>query len=208
MRSINFFSTTEYSNVDKLINAAIDGDYVTIKALKEQAFDINAQHPSYGDTALSQAALKGHQRIVELLIDNSNQYSKDLALIFASQAGNTVIIEILLSNEANVNANYFAGYPAPLYQTIMHHKLESFKALLNDINIDLNLILFGDCTPLLLSARYGRIDMITLLLEKGVDINQSDKIGRDACSIAKAYKQQAVIDYFENIDHAPQGNIF
>lgn len=97
----------------ELINSCIDGDINLVKSWINSGADINATDPQYGDTALSQAALKGHKDIVIFLLSlqKSTQYSKYLALIFSSQARHVEIMKMFVADGANVNASHFKDYP-------------------------------------------------------------------------------------------------
>jgi ankyrin repeat protein len=70
---------------------------------------------------------------------------------------------------------------------------ECFDFLIAQDTVDLNLNCAGK-TPLLYAAKYGQLDMLKALIEKGGDLNYRYK-GRTALDYARKYRQQEIVDY-------------
>lgn len=58
----------------------------------------------------------------------------------------------------------------------------------------------GDKTPLMYTAKYGRLDMAKALIKAGVKLRARNSKGRSALDYAKKYKQQEIMDYFTSFD--------
>ena len=197
-----FFSKSDQitQESEALIDACISGDIETVKSLFEKGADVNARDPEYGDTPLSQAALKGHLGIVTYLLSTKklDQYSKDLALIFAAQSGNVEIIKLLVADGADVNASYFENYLPPIYQTIIQNKLPAFQYLIESQDIDLQLVALQDSLPVLMAAFHGRIDMVKAFISKGVDLNASNSEGLTIRACAEKRGHGEVVRYIDD----------
>ncbi len=71
--------------------------------------------------------------------------------------------------------------PEALKQAIKSNDLETAKGLLATRQIDLNEeILYGHKSALMVAAKYGRTEMVSLLLDYGADIDTSDSNGETA----------------------------
>lgn len=53
-------------------------------------------------------------------------------------------------------------------------------------------------TPLMYSAKYGRLEMAKMLIKNNADINKKYK-GRSALDYAKKYEKTALIEYFKSL---------
>jgi ankyrin repeat protein len=175
--------------VKGLIQAAMSGDIEQVKRYIEEDVDANRVDPEYGDTALSQAAFKGYTDIVELLLNKQpSDYSKNLALILACQAGHESIVDKLLANGADVNA-YFEDYHTPLFQAIVQNKMNILEKLLEAQQIKINFEDKKGVIPLLVAAYNGRFAMVQKLHEKGADLSIKNKDGETAKSITEKKKK-------------------
>ncbi len=84
----------------ELIDAATGGNMDTIDSLIQNGANFNYVD-ELGDTALSQAALNRHAKTVKKLLSYlSARYSKNRALVLATQAGHTEIMNMLMDAKA------------------------------------------------------------------------------------------------------------
>ena len=61
---------------------------------------------------------------------------------------------------------------------------------------DINSIVYSyDATALMLAARYGRLEMVKFLIDKGADINIKNRIGSTAIHVASEYGRIDVVKY-------------
>ncbi len=183
----------------ELIEAAMDGKTELIDTLVKEGANINYVD-EYGDTALSQAAFKGHvETVKKLLTYLTARYSKNLALLLASQAGHAEIIDVLIEKNAEVNV-YIENYNTPLFQVISQNKMDAFKKLLAAPHINLAHEDEEGVIPLLLAAYHGRLDMIKLLIEKGANPHIKNSEGKTALDMATLNKKQEVIQYLNELN--------
>ena len=66
-----FFSKPEDQKAENLIQACMSGNIERVKELIDEGTNVNAVNLEYGDTALSQAAFKGYEEIVDILLNLS-----------------------------------------------------------------------------------------------------------------------------------------
>lgn len=58
----------------------------------------------------------------------------------------------------------------------------------------------ADKTPLMYTAKYGRLDMAKSLVKAGVKLRARNSKGRSALDYAKKYDKQEIIKYFTSFD--------
>jgi ankyrin repeat protein len=153
----------------------------------------------YGATPLSEAAAGGNARIIEQLLeagaDPNTRTTADgeTVLMTSARAGNLDAVNSLLNHGANVNAQEtYKGQTALMWAASEHHP-EIAKALLQhgaDWKIQssfretkipklstassISPISRGGLTAFLFAAREGDIETARVMLDAGVDINQTD----------------------------------
>lgn len=200
----NMFNKSQNKQFDEkksieLMDAAMNGETDSIESLVESGANINYVD-EYGDTALSQAAFQGHvETVTKLLSYLTSRYSKNLALLLASQAGHVEIIDLLVEAKAEVNV-YMKAYHTPLFQVIGQNKTEAFKRLLVAPGINLNLEDEEGVIPILLAAFNGRLEMLKLLVGKeGVNVAIENAKGETALSMATLGKKVETIEYLKEI---------
>ena len=182
----------------ELIETGQDGNTDAIEALVSKGANINYVD-EYGDTVLSQAAFNGHTATVKKLLSYlSARYSKNRAILLASQAGHAETIDVLIEEKAEVNI-YMEGYHTPLFQVIAQNKMKAFKRLLVAPGINLNQEDKEGVIPILLAAYNGRLNMIKLLVEHGADPTVKNAEGKSALDMATLNKKQDVIEYLNKI---------
>lgn len=199
----NMFNKSHENKFDErksieLIEAAMNGNTDSIESLVKSGANINYVD-EYGDTALSQAAFQGHIETVKKLISYlTARYSKNRALLLASQADHGEIIDILVEAKAEVNV-YMEDYHTPLFQAIGQNKMQAFKRLLAAPGIDLNHEDKDGVIPILLAAYNGHLDMLKLLVLHGADVSIKNAEGKTAFDMATMNNKQEAIQYLTEI---------
>jgi ankyrin repeat protein len=152
---------------DRLPIAAHQGDYKTVEKLLAKGFDINRRCGS--DTALSNAAVRGSEQIVRLLLSHGADVNISSPLSKAAQFGdgNEKIAKMLLDHGADPNCLHSA--------TVGRHK--NIVRLLLEYNANVNQKDGNRRTPLHKAVIFGDEDMIRLLINKGADVNAKNNEG-------------------------------
>ncbi|KAK5747553.1 hypothetical protein LTR17_000196 [Elasticomyces elasticus] len=156
----------------------------TVRVLLEQGADVNAHGGSCGN-ALNAASLQGHEKIVQLLLDNraniddnrpSRDYNKDYpnAIYIASRAGHEIIVRLLLERHPNINAcggTYISALNvacrAP-HAEIVRLLLEA-GADVNNEEVQRN----GHDSALADACIGGHEGIVRMLIDGGADVNAS-----------------------------------
>lgn len=129
-----------------LISCAKKGDSEAVMQRLNEGSDVNSSNES-GDSALSLAALAGHQDVVLLLFAKGAKvgamnHKRESALVQAAKHGRTEVLGILMSHEEPIDDSQYA-------------------------------------TALGAAAEKGHVEVVTLLLERGVDPNYGDQRDED-----------------------------
>ncbi len=170
-----------------LIEAAIKGHSQVVGFLIENGARVDFKGNTH-KTPLVFASLNGHAATVELLIENGAYANAtddlgDTALHFACWKGYLEVVKILLKHNADLNIQSSSGQ-TPLMLAVIHNHPEIVKILLkNNANVNLKTKL-GWQTALMQASAKGNIDVVTLLLQKGADVNEIDINGKSAIQIA------------------------
>ncbi|XP_032884231.1 2-5A-dependent ribonuclease-like [Amblyraja radiata] len=144
-----------------------------------------------GKTALMSAAKKGHENIVNILLDemhadvNAVDNLGRTALIFALEKHSKSIVETLLKHGACVN-NTDNNKETPLSTALKNVKLDSnMVEMLIKYKPDINIPDQDGKTPLILAIENEVTNVVDLLLEDyNADINVQDKSGQSALMAA------------------------
>lgn len=191
-----------------IFDAATYGDLEKAKALLKDNPDLVFSIDDHGYTPLHLAVKNDHKDVVELLLlykadvngraadmtAQVNAYQKahpdenvaypnmrETPLHMAAMNGHMDMVELLLTNKANVNAEEYGGFTPLLNAVLGDHKDVAELLLAN--GADVNAGNSGQ-TPLHLAARYGYKDMAVLLLTNKADVNARFSNGQTPLQMA------------------------
>jgi hypothetical protein len=121
--------------VEKIIDAAENGDLEEVKHLLVSGTEPNTMHKDWGFTALHSAAGKGRHDIADLLIANgANVNALDFTgagpLHEAAKRGHLDIADLLLNHGADVNGRTFRDKMTPLQMTLELNPNKEMETLL------------------------------------------------------------------------------
>ena len=136
-------------------DAAQSGDIEAVKGFLAAGMDVNAIDENRGMTALVYAVDKGHKEIVEILISEGAD------------------VNVMVSNDEGV------GGFTPLFVAAQSGHAE-VAGLLVANGAEVNVKLINDegkvsCTPLFFAARSGHTEVAELLIANGSEINAKDE---------------------------------
>lgn len=134
--------------------------------------------PTMRDAWLLSAAEGGKEDIVQLLLEHKADLgAKDeqnrTALHLAAEAGHEQVVSLLLEKGADPNLKATDG-STPLWRAAKFGKYEVVKQLLPLDGLDINAKSKNFMAPLAEAAREGHEKVVTLLVEKGADLNIKD----------------------------------
>ena len=199
-----------YPDKIRLFIAIRRGDFDAVKAQVERdptlvtmkmAWDITAVLRyqvviPVGDTALHEAADRGHVSIAELLIDygansDARTHGSMTPMHNAVLGHHTDVVKLLLARGASVNAALANGL-TPLHQAAMKGYSDIVEILL-DKQAEVNAQSQSGRTPLHWAALNGHVEIAKLLLEKGASPDLQDELGRTPLDWATVRGQGDVV---------------
>ncbi|KAK2714307.1 hypothetical protein QYM36_008761 [Artemia franciscana] len=176
--------------------AASNGNSNAIVSLIENKADVNAK-VKCGIAPMDAAVLGGHKEAVHLLIKNKAKNHKE-------------IVEVLIANGANVNAN--CGIPSVVIELKTKEKVNP----INPIEVNPSKILHPEDNPLAplhFAAVKGYTDIINLLIVSGATVNAITTLGFTPLYLAAQYgheeatkgliEKNANIDDFDTEERTP-----
>jgi len=114
-------------------------------------------------------------------------------LIKASADGDSLAVQKLIKDGANINEPDSKGY-TPLIYAVSSGNIETVKTLLNkgaDIN---DRDKENSNTPVLWALNYGYFDIAKLLINRGADINMKSPEGENVLDLALSSAQGDIVD--------------
>ncbi|KAF7914114.1 uncharacterized protein EAF01_000520 [Botrytis porri] len=170
--------------------AAEKGHVEIVRLLLENGADIN-HYEEYTGTALQRAAMYAHDEVIGILLENGasinapgGRHGGTLhcacdALTLYHDTGTTIeLLRLLLDQGADVNM-YDGPWGSPLaaainrwgFLTANTNEIDARIILLLEKGADVNPPLGGIGNPLIAAAGHGNINLLSLLLNYGADIN-------------------------------------
>lgn len=199
-------SSVSYSqDFDKLANAVVDKDLITLDSLLQTGIDVNITEEDRGATVLLIASsFKDYEDVVSYLISSGadvNFKGKDGRTPLIWAAGNSLeTTKMLLENGADVKAKGDDGMNAFIQSTfgILSKKVSTdVMDLLLENGADVNSALISKnaagWTALLFAAINGDIELAEYLILKGADVNHTSDEGSTALSLARQEKYEALV---------------
>ena len=197
MKAIKYIRIVSYVAVYIYISSAFAGSYedffsavrrdddVAIAALFKRGFDPNTRGPE-GQSGLMLAMQVQSLRAAKSLLDHPaieidavNAHGES-ALMFAALRGEMAWMEKLIERGARIN---LPGW-SPLHYSATGHD-PRIVALLLDRGADINADSPNRTTPLMMAARYGSEESVTLLLARGADPKRRNEHGLGAVDFAR-----------------------
>jgi len=189
-----------------------------LKLLLQAGADVNAIDKR-GDTALMRSYIEG----IEILIDakaniNLTNKDNDTVLILACKNGNTEIVELLLQANANINHQNNKGNTALMLAVNCPNKI-----FMNDKEeiIDQKTIknsqyrhtitgrnehwFIGSTEDeksmkVFIKTLYGKVEIVELLLEAGVETDLKNEEGKTALMIARKFERHEIVQIIEEYE--------
>ena len=186
---------SQISNIDEpdkqgfpwIVQAARDGNEEMVRKLLVSEADIRATHTSTRRHALAEASLQGHQRIVDLLIEEgcpleSTDIEGCTALHHACQRGHLAVAKSLLSNKALVNASGPEGKSA--LHLAMEAPFQNVVMLLIQHKANVNARDASFRTALHIAASQGNVTMCDHLLSEGAQLDSREAQSKTPLQLA------------------------
>ncbi len=190
---------------DKLANAVVDKDLITLDSLLQTGIDVNITEEDRGATVLLIASsFKDYEDVVSFLISRGadiNFRGKDGRTPLIWAAGNSLeSSKMLLENGADINAKGNDGMNAFIQSTfgILSKKVSTdVMDLLLENGADVNSALISKnaagWTALHFAAINGDTELVEYLILQGAKVNHTSDEGSTALSLAKQEKYEALV---------------
>jgi ankyrin repeat protein len=192
-QNVNLLDENHYS---PLHYAAGNNHTETIDTLIRAGADMSLQGTTRGDTALHVAALCGNEAAASILLDSGADVNVDWKkrglgvppLHEAVVYGHTNIVLLLLERGADISLRSKSAQETPLDLSCFYNRPNMTQTLLEQ-----GAPFHGDYGKKSMSicAREGRMDILAMLVEKGVDPN------------VKVQGAQQPLDYVVHVGHGP-----
>jgi len=190
---------------DKLANAVVDKDLITLDSLLQTGIDVNITEEDRGATVLLIASsFKDYEDVVSFLISRGadiNFRGKDGRTPLIWAAGNSLeSSKMLLENGADINAKGNDGMNAFIQSTfgILSKKVSTdVMDLLLENGADVNSALISKnaagWTALHFASINGDTELVEYLILQGANVNHTSDEGSTALSLAKQEKYEALV---------------
>ena len=170
-----------------VVQVARDGDETKLKRLIVSGADLEAVHTTTKRSALCEASIQGHSKVVDILIhegclpDHADAESYT-AFHHACHKGHLAIAKSLIAANADIEA------PGPQRQTPLHLAAQvphrNVVMLLLQRNANINARDVDYRTPLHISAAQGNVEMCNYFLDNGAQLDNRDSQSRTALQLA------------------------
>lgn len=182
---------------ERFITAIIRDDVSAVIALQLRGLDINTPDPDLNPPlvlALQRDALQVARHLMQqpdLDIEATNAAGEN-ALMIAALRGYLDIVQALIQRGARVNR---PGWTALHYAaTGKTDQALAITRLLLEHHAYIDAESPNRSTPLMMAARYGREEVVQLLLEEGADPTLRNQQGLDAIDFARQAGREAIVE--------------
>lgn len=201
-----FFQDVDSGNIN-------DVKYFVDELLK-RGISINDPHPDYPSYPLEMVCKVGTVKQLEYMFDignvdlNSQFNYGGSCLHCAVETGNTDIVKYLILKKVDLNIQDFNGQ-TPISIALSHGLYDIFLLLLDsDANINkVDIIGFNLLHDAIYSFAVNDaidedtcINIIKILIEKGVDYNIKNNAGNRPIDIAIEYNEEAIVQYLKSVE--------
>jgi len=155
--------------------ASVTGNAVIMDKLLKHGIDVNGTVLRHSETPLMFAARTGSPDAVKLLLEAGAQVNAKetmratTALMWAAEQGHAEVVKLLVASGAEINANSIIEQ-AKRRRGVVYAQGEDQHT--------------GGVTPLVLAARQGNLDAVTVLAENEADLNKASGDGSTAMLVA------------------------
>lgn len=147
--------------------------------------------------ALYAAVFEGHDEIISLLLESGANINEcdgvdgEGPLHFAARMDRTALVRLLVEHGADVNVHDSGGV-TPLIKALLWQR-QDIACYLIKKGADIHTISRNpiESAPLIVAARQCQLDMVKLLVEKGVDVNVRDCMGCTPLMLAAAQSKDS-----------------
>jgi ankyrin repeat protein len=186
------FSAAYAGSFEDFFRAVRTDDAGEVTNLLTRGFDANA-HDEKGETALGLAVHEGSDRVVEVLLNqpkldiNAMNNAGETALMFAALKGRLELSQRLIARGARISQpgwtplHYAATGPEPKIVALLLQRGAPIEARSPN-----------GTTALMMAARYGSEDSVTLLLAQHADVTLRNERGMNAADFARSAGREAL----------------
>ncbi|XP_018026394.1 ankyrin repeat domain-containing protein 17 isoform X3 [Hyalella azteca] len=174
-----------------LVEACSDGDVLAVRRLLDEGRSVH-ETTEEGESLLSLACSAGYYDLAQVLlamranVEDRGFKGDCTPLMEAASAGHADIVRLLLSHNAEVNAQSSSGNTPLMYACAAGHT-EVVKLLLEH-NANVEDHNENGHTPLMEAASAGHVEVAQLLLEEGAGINTSSDEFKESALTLACYK--------------------
>ncbi len=148
--------------------------------LIKQGCEVGAETTFGRFTALDEACYYGHEECAKVLLAHGAQVNRasrngSTPLFNAAQRGHLQVVKVLLAAGANPNLAAEDG-STPLTTSVLAHGYLNVVSTLLANGANVNVRMQGS-TPLVLAAQENRLDLISVLIDHGADVNLATDSG-------------------------------
>lgn len=179
--------------------SARNGSLPICRRLIELGASVNPQKPceDWNGHALQGAVKNGHEKVVELLLDNgadidAHSANNNPALQLAASCGHQDIVELLLKRGADANVMAEGSYSGLIMATIKAY--EGIVATLLKYGARVDIRGYNNETALQVASELGYEDIVELLLENGADVNAQGELEETALHLASRRGLETIVE--------------
>lgn len=164
----------------------------------KRGMNVNAVEATRGETLLMVALREDSKKVFPVLLAHKDialearAANGDTILMLASYLGNLPMVKTLIEHGAEVNQ---PGWTALHYAAAGGHKEIVALLLENFAYIDAESP--NQTTPLMMAARSGKLDIVSLLISEGADPGLKNALGFTALDFAMQVEQREIAAYLK-----------